>query len=369
MFVYHSRRSRSRGLDSPHRKSWSDEDDGYKRRRGRYSPRRGDDRETSNLDREMQEERRTCQDSRFDVSEGSTDGQGYVAGTKRSSQKRERERLFTDQDNKSRKVDANSSKGEIAEGGVSDRYHEHKSRSSSRQNGVAESARECPHNKVDKSDVGKSPYGEKNYDEFHRYKDKRVTAKKIEAASLNNSHGDSQDNEEDGHHSRSKEKTRMMKDEAESSSSASQCSDDSRLVKVEKRQQKKRRKSSRFKDKTRAQKDVRKSSRLQKQSGSTDTESDGDDDRHHRHSRIHSRPMIYDVESSDGNKLGRYEKRSHKSRRTRSRSKSKKESDFADTKRNRERIDEEDRHCGHRSAQHHVKEPGMSEVVLMHTGA
>ncbi|XP_021731437.1 zinc finger CCCH domain-containing protein 5-like isoform X1 [Chenopodium quinoa] len=241
--MYHSRRSRSRGLDSPHRKSCSNEDDGYKRRRGRYSPRRGDDRETSNLDREMQEERRTCQDSRFDVSEGSTDGQGYVAGTKRSSKKRERERLFTDQDNKSRKVDVNSSKGEIAEGGVSDRYHEHKSRSSSRQNGVAESARECRHNKVDKSDVGKSPYGEKNYDEFHRYKDKRVTAKKIEAASLNyNSHGDSQDNEEDEHHSRSKEKSRMMKDEAESSSSASQCSDDSRLVKVEKRQQKKRRK-------------------------------------------------------------------------------------------------------------------------------
>uniref|UniRef100_A0A803NBK2 Zinc finger CCCH domain-containing protein 5 n=1 Tax=Chenopodium quinoa TaxID=63459 RepID=A0A803NBK2_CHEQI len=286
--MYHSRRSRSRGLDSPHRKSCSNEDDGYKRRRGRYSPRRGDDRETSNLDREMQEERRTCQDSRFDVSEGSTDGQGYVAGTKRSSKKRERERLFTDQDNKSRKVDVNSSKGEIAEGGVSDRYHEHKSRSSSRQNGVAESARECRHNKVDKSDVGKSPYGEKNYDEFHRYKDKRVTAKKIEAASLNyNSHGDSQDNEEDEHHSRSKEKSRMMKDEAESSSSASQCSDDSRLVKVEKRQQKKRRK------------------------------------------KFENHQM---------------------------------EISLADTKRNRERIDEEDRHCGHRSAQHHVKEPGMSEV-------
>ncbi|XP_021723423.1 zinc finger CCCH domain-containing protein 5-like isoform X2 [Chenopodium quinoa] len=376
--MYHSRRPRSRGLDSPHRKSCSDEDDGYKRRRGRYSPHRGDDRETNNLDREMQEERRTCQDSRFDKSEGSTDGQGYVASIKRSSKKRARERLFTDQDNKSRKVDATSSKGETAEGGVSDRYHKHKSRSSSRQNGVAESARECRHNKVDKSDVGKSPYGEKNHDEFHRYKDKHVTATKNEAASLNyNSHGDSQDNEED-EHSRSKEKSRTMKDEAESSSSASQCSDDSRLVKVEKRQQKKRRKSSRFKDKTCAKKDVRKSSRLKKQSGSTETESDGDDDRHYRHSRQHSRHVINDVESSDGDKLGRYERRSYKSRRTRSRSKSKKESDLADTnrdmsqesapERDHKRPDEERMLHVYRSDEE-ATAPGMVATSLGHTSS
>ncbi|KNA05548.1 hypothetical protein SOVF_189310 [Spinacia oleracea] len=380
---YHSRRSRSR---SPHRRSFSDEDDGHRRSRGRRSPHR---------------EKRISQD--YHCSKHRETDNAKVDGAKRSSRKRERERESSRQDSKSRKVEAVSATVESAEGCASDKYLEHKSRS--RRKSAVESVHECHHEKVDKYDQEKSFYADKYHDKFNRHKDKCVVQK--EADSLNfESHGDSQDSDEDGHHSRSKKDMRRMKDDADSSGSAS---DESRLVKVEKRQQKKRGKSSRLKNKTRVadigcdrdsretyedrqhrhhdksprkmknisesadgrdrlgkddkrpQKKVRKCSMLMNQSGFTDTESDMDEDRHHRHSKQHSKNVGNDVASDDaldGDRLGRSEKSSRKSRSSRS----KKESDLTDKKTNRERIDEEERHCGDRSAKHHIKEPSLSKA-------
>lgn len=408
---YHSRRSRSIGLDSPHSKNFSDEDDGHRRSKWRH---KGNGRGASYLD-EGQEQNRTLQNRhretyKVDLSERRTDGHRSFAGMKRSSKKRGREPESTGQDSKSRKVEATSAKGESTEGGSSYRYLDHRSRSLSRQRRVAESVHEHHRKKGDNFEQGESLYANKHHDKFHRHKDEHSSHEKNEADSLNiDSHGDSQDSVDSRHHTHSKKYLRRMKDETESSSG----SDESRLVKDEKRQQKKRRKSSRSKDKTRAaeidcdednlvncndrqhkqsekspremknisesadgivrldrdgkrpQKNARKSSRLKNQSGFTDTESDRDENRRHRHSKQRSRCVKDDRESSDsafdGDRLGRREKRSQKSRRISSRSK--KESDLADRKSNRERIDEEERHHGHRrSAKHHIKE-GLSKVI------
>ncbi|XP_010688469.2 zinc finger CCCH domain-containing protein 5 isoform X2 [Beta vulgaris subsp. vulgaris] len=280
---YRSRRSRSMELDSPHRKSFSDEDDSHRRRHLRRH--RGDARETRNLDKERREENKNYQDyhrikhREIDdvyVSEGSTDDQRSLDGMKRSSKKRRGEPNSTRQeDGKSRKAEATTAYYKSADGGESNRYDHHKRRSSSRQKRVVESVIEHCHTRVDNIDLGESSYQGK---------------------------------------------------------------------------------------KRRSQKNVR-SSRLNNQSGFTDTDSDRDEDRRHRHSKRHSREMKNDSESSgitfDGDRLGRHGKRPEKSRRRSSGSK--KESDLADSKKKREQIGEEKKHHGRRrSEKHHIKEYGLS---------
>ncbi|KMT03308.1 hypothetical protein BVRB_8g198460 isoform C [Beta vulgaris subsp. vulgaris] len=239
---YRSRRSRSMELDSPHRKSFSDEDDGHRRRHLRRH--RGNARETRNLDKERREENKNYQDyhrikhREIDdvyVSEGSTDDQRSLDGMKRSSKKRRGEPNSTRQeDGKSRKAEATPAYDKSSDGGESNRYDHHKRRSSSRQKRVVESVIEHCHTRVDDNDQGESSYQGQ----------KRRSQKNVRSSQLNNQSGftdTDSDRDEDRRHRHSKRHSREMKNDSESSGITF---DGDRLGRHDKRPEKSRRRSS-----------------------------------------------------------------------------------------------------------------------------
>ncbi|KAL2939499.1 Zinc finger CCCH domain-containing protein 5 [Bienertia sinuspersici] len=404
---YHSRRSRSRGVGSPQRKSYSNEDDGHKRRS--LWRHRDDDRETYNLAEEMHGRKDMHQDywcinqretDNGDILNGSTDDERSFVGMKRSVGKRGRELDSKKQDSRSGKYYTISAKNESTDR-VSDRYLERKIRSSSRQKRAAESVHEyhqIRHKKDEKYDHWKTTYTDQYHDRFHKHKGKHVSQETTKADSSKiDSHSDILESEEDKHHSRRKKKFRRIENETECSSSAS---DESRLGthgRIKERKEKNRRKCSRSKgersvaeiegdedilecDEDRHHNRGEKSSRLvndgigrfgreetrarksssQKYQPTTETGSDRDKARHHRHSKKHSRRTENYASSSDssfeGDKRGRYENRPQKRERAISRSKN--ESESADPDRSRERIDSRERRHGQRSTdKHHIREP------------